>query len=685
LGEELITNEIIAIVELVKNSYDADATRVKITLENVTDIEKGRIIIHDDGVGMSLDTIINAWLQPGTEVKKHLRERNERTEIYRRFILGEKGVGRFAAQKLGSLITVTTRSRESELETIVEVDWSAFEEDKFLSDVKVKWLQTEPKIFQKTTGTQLEINFINKKWTGNMIYELVHKLVSLQSPFKEKDNFTITIESNDYPEVSKEVQFPIRTLENAVYSFSGKVSERGLMTGNYRFINPAYRKFARKISISGKDIRDPENFLKGNSTREPLCGNFSFEFYVWDLDPISLKETISRTTYDRYIEPHTGIRVYRDGFRVWPYGEKGNDWLELDLMRVNNPSKCLSNNQVIGIVEIGQEGNPSLRDKTDREGIIDNVEYHDFKILVLSALNELEILRRQDKIKIDNMRERRVGKKIDETLDKIDNMRHKIHDNSHDDLYHSEIDAIEKAYEKYKVDIVERLYVAAGIGIAALMPAHEVQIQLKDLKPPLDGLKADMIRMGFGGRMMDRFDNIEKIMSNLWEVSQGALELQKRYREEFSLLSVVEFSLKIKRQELDRAGIRVIEPEKTTIRLKGYPNLLMTAILNLLDNAIWWLQKNPDEKILKITIKKDSPSRALIIVSDNGPGIDPSDLPYLGEAFYTRKPKGTGLGLFISKRLMEANNGVVEFGFYPNDPDFLQGANVILAFEIEGE
>jgi signal transduction histidine kinase len=278
-----------------------------------------------------------------------------------------------------------------------------------------------------------------------------------------------------------------------------------------------------------------------------------------------------------------------------------------------------------------------------------------------------------------------VGKKIDETLDKIDNMRHKIHDNSHDDLYHSEIDAIEKAYEKYKVDIVERLYVAAGIGIAALMPAHEVQIQLKDLKPPLDGLKADMIRMGFGGRMMDRFDNIEKIMSNLWEVSQGALELQKRYREEFSLLSVVEFSLKIKRQELDRAGIRVIEPEKTTIRLKGYPNLLMTAILNLLDNAIWWLQKNPDEKILKITIKKDSPSRALIIVSDNGPGIDPSDLPYLGEAFYTRKPKGTGLGLFISKRVMEANNGVVEFGFYPNDPDFLQGANVILAFEIEGE
>ena len=72
-------------------------------------------------------------------------------------------------------------------------------------------------------------------------------------------------------------------------------------------------------------------------------------------------------------------------------------------------------------------------------------------------------------------------------------------------------------------------------------------------------------------------------------------------------------------------------------------------------------------------------------MSDNGPGIDPADLPYLGEAFYTRKPKGTGLGLFISRRAMEANNGRLDFGFYPNDPDYLQGANVLLIFVTEGE
>jgi len=162
LGDELISNEVIAIVELVKNSYDADAMKVEVTLENVTDIENGRILISDNGIGMSLDTVLNAWLQPGTEIKKKLRERNERSKIFRRTILGEKGVGRFAAQKLGSLISLTTRSKDDEMETIVEINWKKFEEDRLLSEVKVAWIQTEPKIFRKNTGTLIEINFLGK-------------------------------------------------------------------------------------------------------------------------------------------------------------------------------------------------------------------------------------------------------------------------------------------------------------------------------------------------------------------------------------------------------------------------------------------------------------------------------------------------------------------------------------------
>jgi len=684
LGDELITNEVIAMVELVKNSYDADAAEVKITLENVRDPECGRIVIHDNGIGMNLDTILNAWLQPGTDVKKKNREKNERSRIFHRPILGEKGVGRFAAQKLGSLITLTTRSKEDKLETSVEVNWKEFERDKLLSEIPVRWIRIEPKTFRENqTGTSLEIRFLAKPWTKEMVSNLAQKLVSLQSPFREERDFEITIESEEFPEVAEQAKFPINLFSSAVYSLSGTVSDEGILRARYRFLNPAFKQFERPFEIRNTDIKEPSDFKSDGSIRKPMCGGLAFRFYVWDLDPLTLRETVSRKTYNTYIQPLTGVRIYRDNFRVWPYGEQDNDWLELDIRRVNNPSKCLSNNQIIGLVQISHDTNPALRDKTDREGLIENLEYKDFKNLILSTINQLEILRRQDKDKIDRLRERKTGKKFDETIDEIDKMRDKVHKNDHDDLYATNINSVEKAHNDYRVNTVEKLYVMAGIGVAALMPAHEVQIQLKDLAPLIESVKKDMTSYGFGGRMMSRFDSIERIIAILSDVSQGALELTKREHKLIPLRSVVDFSLKIKEPELKRDCIAIEVLEKEKISLKIYSNLVMTAILNLIDNSIWWLQRKIDERKIRITIKRDPEMNIMIIVSDNGPGIDPSDLPFLGEAFYTRKPKGTGLGLFITRRAMEANDGKLDFGFYPNDPDYLAGANTVLVFEQE--
>lgn len=686
LGEELITNEVIAIVELVKNSFDADATKVTVDLEKIVDVENAKIRILDNGVGMSLDTVLNAWLQPGTEVKKKSRERKERTAIFHRPILGEKGVGRFAAQKLGRLVTLITRAKGDEHETLVEVNWKDFEQDKLLSEIPVNWIQAKPIVFKRDqTGTLIEINFLHKKWTHRTVRNLAEKLATLQSPFGKKGNFEIELISNDFPKVNEEAKFPKDVLKRAVYSFSGTVSKEGILKAQYRFLNPVFKELQREFEIEGKDVRDPKDFKNGRMMRQPSCGGFGFEFYVWDLDPSTMRETISREAYLSFVRPHKGIRIYRDDFRVWPYGKEGNDWLELDRRRVNNMPKCLSNNQIIGIVEISHKNNPSLTDKTDREGLIENIQYSDFRSLVLTTINELEILRRQDKTKIDNMRERKVGKKIDATIDEIEKLRRKILKNGHLDIYATSLKSLENAHNNYKINVVEKLYVAAGIGIAALMPAHEVQIQLKDLRPILTSLKNEMIRIGFGGKIIERFDDIDRIINILWDVSHGALELTKREHKSFSLRSVVDFSIKNKRQELERNGITIEIQEKEKIAIKGYANLVMTAIMNLLDNSIWWLQKSFDKRKLKITIKRDTNNFPNIIVSDNGPGIDPADLPFLGDAFYTRKPKGTGLGLFISNRCMEANSGRIDFGFYPHDPDYLQGANVHLIFEVVGD
>ncbi|MHA1381401.1 MAG: ATP-binding protein [Candidatus Helarchaeota archaeon] len=680
LGEELITDEVIALVELVKNSYDADATKVDVILKNVTDIENGSVIIHDNGSGMSLETVLNSWLEPGTEYRKSQRDKGERSKKYNRQILGEKGVGRFAAQKLGNLITLITRSKDEEKEILVEIDWQLFDKNEYLSEVKVNWMTIEPKIFKNDkTGTRIEINFIKKSWTKSMIMNLAQKLEGLRSPFKEKileENsnltapFNINLICSDYQKLIDEIRPLNEILEESVYSFKGNVSEKGILTAEYRFYNPAFESLKQEKTIS-KDIRDSVD------SKGAICGPFEFKYYVWDLDPKTLKETVTRKIYDDYIKPHTGIRIYRDKFRIWPYGEEGNDWLEMNKRRVNNPKKCFSNNQIIGLVEISAVNNPYLVDKTDREGLILNEYYENFRKFVLNSINEFEILRRIDKNIVDEMREVKI--KMDDTLMEIERLKEKMKGDEIYNKYKSYLNNIQRAYNNEITNTLEPLIVSAGIGIAYQMPAHEISIQIEAIQDMISEFKIDLEYLDISGKVTNRIPILYELTENIDDIAKGALELSRRKPKEFNLKSIVDFSLYIKKPELIRDHIDFTLDVIDEIRINGYQNLLMTCILNIIDNSIYWLNKNVKDKKIVTTIRFYN-HKPQIIISDNGPGIDRVHLPYLGEAYYTTKPDGTGLGLFITKRAMQRNSGEVKFGFYPNDPCFLEGANVILEF-----
>ena len=175
--------------------------------------------------------------------------------------MGEKGVGRFAAQKLGSLITLISKTKNDNQETLIEIDWKEFEKDKPLSEVLVKWVRIEPKTFRGVhSGTSIEIKFLNKKWNEKMVSDCVQKLGSLQAPFREKAGFKIEIESNDFPQIVEEVQFPKNLFDQAVYSLKGRVSEAGILNAVYHFCNPAYKDLERTPELKDRDIRDPEVF-----------------------------------------------------------------------------------------------------------------------------------------------------------------------------------------------------------------------------------------------------------------------------------------------------------------------------------------------------------------------------------------------------------------------------------------
>ena len=336
LGEQLIANEIIAVVELIKNSYDADAKNVKILLYNVIDKDNGYISIIDDGRGMDLERILNVWLEPATDYRILEKQKIDNVDSkppLPRAKLGEKGIGRFAVHKLGRKIQLITKTENANYEIIIEIDWDSFENG-YLQDIPVIWVKRKLLTFLGSkTGTSIVISGLRKAWTENDIIHLNEKINVLNSPFETKNEFVIDFQAPGF-EAKLEKPLKLKELrEKAIYKIEGNVDEDGFFEYKYDFNYPTFDHLKRKEN-NIEDVKIPKFFSqsenKGDSLnpkviskiRKPACGPFSLKLYVWDLDPASLRDSITRSYYMKHIKPHSGIRIYRDDFRVWPMENK---------------------------------------------------------------------------------------------------------------------------------------------------------------------------------------------------------------------------------------------------------------------------------------------------------------------------------------------------------------------------
>jgi anti-sigma regulatory factor (Ser/Thr protein kinase) len=672
LGEQLIANEIIAVVELIKNSYDADAKNVKILLENVIDKDNGSISIIDDGHGMDLDTILKVWLEPATDyriLEKQKYDKLDSKPPLFRVKLGEKGIGRFAVHKLGKKIQLVTKTENTNYEILIEIDWDSFETG-YLQDIPVIWVKRKPLIFTGSkTGTSIFISGLRKSWTDNDIIQLNEKINVLNSPFETKNEFMIDFKVPGF-EAKLEKTLKISVLrEKAIYKIEGYVDENGFFEYNYEFNYPAFDHLKRKMN-SKEDVKNPKVF---SNSSKPSCGPFHLKLYVWDLDHSSLKDSISRSYYLKYIKPHSGIRIYRDDFRVWPYGELDDDSFALDARRVNNPTQKISRNQVLGIIEISGEKNPKLVDKTNREGLIENIEVKDFKNLVISCLTTFEVQRRQDKDKIDQLKEKK--KPGDEVHLLLDELSEKVTKKGHDELYSESIKKIKNQYDKKIKDEIEPLLVLAGLGIAYTLPVHEITRNLDDVKQLI--INSENKKSNLGDRELH--SQILQMLEVSEEMVDGFGKIARKSKSEtFYLESVVKDAIDVTRVRLTKENIQiesVVLAEK--IRIKALKNQLITALMNLIDNSSYWLLFRPDSRKILITIDLDSEENPRLIVSDNGLGIK-DDPALLIEPFFTRKPDRSGLGLYIVDRIMKAHEGKIDFLFYESNPNLLPGANVAL-------
>ncbi len=421
LGEDLISNNNVAFIELIKNSYDADATNVVITFKNSLLKNKGIITIEDDGHGMDLKTIKEGWMEPASVIKKLTKTSLKKK---RRF-LGEKGVGRFATSKLSKKLQIISRGGKDEI--LANFDWHKFyDEKKYLDQVNCDWESRSPQIFKKS-GTILIMSEIYQNWDLEKLKSLRISLTRLISPFQEMKDFNVVIKLPNinideiaslegldkdskelnliiekYKDIEGNIDVP-DALQNPHYNIKGKMDNKGKVEFTYYSKETGRQEL---ILLDCHELKKPK--------RISLCGPFNFEFRVWDLDKLeelatevySQKE-IKLTARDikADLKESSGVSIYRDGFRVLPYGDYENDWLKLNFRRVNNPTLRLSSNQIVGFISIGLDSNPQLLDQSNREGIIDSQGFKDLKEIVILILKEIEERRYKERPREEEKKE----------------------------------------------------------------------------------------------------------------------------------------------------------------------------------------------------------------------------------------------------------------------------------------
>ena len=686
LGDELISSARIAVFELVKNAYDADATEVVVRLELAPGKEP-TITVRDDGEGMTLDVLRSIWLVPGNEHRQKQRQSHQRTLKYSRLPLGEKGLGRFAVHKLGNRVSMVTRAQHSD-ECVVEIDWNELIAKPFLDEAPVRITVRPPEVFTgENTGTQIQVEELRTDWPRGEIRRLHNQITSICSPFEEPSGFRAILEVpgreswiDDLPDISE-------ILDRAIWKFSFRL-DNGKFDWKYEFRQvPGFRLDGRIVEKSGDRLKLPsqsgddrmdKKVVADEATSQGI-GPVTGEFYVYDRDREVLRRSANVQLLTGYLDETGGVRVYRDGIRVYNYGEIGDDWLGLDLRRVNRPTQRISRNIILGAVHLSLEKSTGLVEKTNREGFVENDACRQLQRIVLGALAALEAERQLDKERIRKLTDKPDDPTTARIEKPIENLRHEL-----------DRQDVRKTFEPYVVKIendyrnMQETLLSAGMsGLNLAVVFHEVERGVRALHQVIvEG--ADMASAARQARdLMHLLDGFAALLRRDSKQQHSARKLVGAARR----FHVIRF-----RHHRIIFVCPLLNGNDEGFQSRFAFSLVLGALNNLIDNALYWLrvrwpdvqaEGQPPERKLYIGLSDEFEAGPAIVVADNGAGFQGDDPEHLARPFFTRKPEGMGLGLYYANLAMELNGGQLAFP-QPEEvklPDGFDGAVVALIFK----
>lgn len=710
LGRESISNSIVGILELIKNAYDADAENVSLYFLDL-DTKHPTLVIDDDGHGMNENVIAENWLVIGTDNKL----RSGRSRNKRRVFTGEKGLGRLGLDRLCKFTVVQSFTDNTKFGVELIIDWGKYEDTGarletiehplnrlFTKTINNPYTGDE---FIKEHGTRLILSNLKDNWSPEAIERLRLELALLVSPFAGLNDFTIELFARgEFQEVGS-----MEMLEAAEWKLESYINDTGYLS--YRMTSRDGQEF--QFSEAWRDV------FPSTNRDMPRCGSVEFIMYFIPRQTIEAL-SLSKAQVDTFLDANQGIRIYRDDFRVKPYGEPSGagDWLNLAQRRQSHPTSRggigwrVGYNQVVGAVFIERDRNDELLDQTNREGIVEGVAFSDLKIFTQNAIewferNQVVAYRSQNRMKRTEQAKKEAEEakqdtrsatsdletilsraasmltetaapkdkqEIEEILKDLSTATETVKTNVERTLEAQ--DELTRAHEEEELEYErekDTLHNLASLGILAVAFGHETLSYTNQLVGNAKLLNTEITSLALASlQPKDR----DTVLHSVDDIAFSAKRIHSFGN--FMLRNMRRDKRKRKKVYLDKVVIEVIKSfdlEQTRDTLvefdfpRNTPPILAfivdweSIIVNFLTNALWALRP-VKKRIIRVRIRQIN-SQLNLWFADSGQGISKGTIDHIFEPTFSTKRNdrgdkiGTGMGLAIVDDLVKSYGGKV--------------------------
>jgi signal transduction histidine kinase len=660
-------------------------------LDRVDDLNS--ISILDTGSGMSLTELDSVFLVIGTSSRKSEIDAAVAGGGSSSPFLGEKGIGRLSAMRLGDRLSVRTTRTTDNYYNLIDIDWSVFDDaSKMIEDIDINPRRGEKKDKLDFSGTEIRIGKLSADWSERRVERLaIDDFSLLVNPLGKVSDQRIAVFWN-----GKRIN--IQRLEKSFLSHAN-----AMVRGKYRLTDSGPElelrieldnigfKHPREVSIEIATADILHGALVGPKAKRRRMnkrdidysalnrvGPFDFELYWFNRSILRKgKSTGDYQALRNILDQWMGVRLYRDRFRVYPYGSENNDWLELDKTALASKGYALNRIQLVGQVEIGRLQNPQLIDQTNREGLRQTPEEAILKETVQFAIERLRdemnrITKEQKDAKerfvVDETKTADLEKRMKTAIQSI----RKVVPKEHREAV-QELELMREEFARYAVQARERIadmekdadqmLSMAGIGLMVEVVAHELTRSAEDALDVLNSLKRKTVPDEIRRRLESLRASMTSISKRLRILDPLSVTGRQR-KETFNLGVLLSDIVEAHEAQFERHKIElnVLLPDKP-LQISAVKGMVVQVLENLISNAVYWMDVERQRKMSfrpKITISlEDNPAR--IRFTDNGPGISEQYKERVFDLFFSLKDKNRrrGLGLYIAREAAEHNGGAL--------------------------